>query len=124
MRDIVECTLEVLQIKEGRSESVRNRKWDGLNNFMEVTKRAMKRKKSQRKFNQQLTLEAPPSSSFMATPPTRRPSRRRSLEMAPSSSQEQQMEPIVEKIRGKAPRRRSTLMVDESMMNPTWATSA
>jgi len=132
MRDIVECTLEVLQVKEGRLDSVRNRKWDGFNNLMEkVTKRAMKRKKSSRRFidqqqQEQLSLQPPPGSN--SSPPMRRPNRRRSLEMTSSSTMEtptvQEQHPIMHKIRGKAPRRRSTLMVDESMMNRTWAVTA
>jgi len=139
MRDIVECTLEVLDIKEKRSDSVRSRKWDGFNSFVEVTKRAMmkKRKSSSRKLLQ-LSLQAPPPAapssrqrrSEMPTPPTmRRPSRRRSLELTPnlnknnnvnSSSPQQD----VFKVRNKAPRRRSTLMVDDTMMNRTFAMSA
>ena len=78
MKDIVECTLEMLEIKQRRSESVRNRKWDGFNSFMEVTKRAVKRKKSSRKL-QPLSLQAPPTSG-LATPTMRRPNRRRSLD--------------------------------------------
>mmetsp|Transcript_1638 Transcript_1638/g.3467 ORF Transcript_1638/g.3467 Transcript_1638/m.3467 type:complete len:151 (-) Transcript_1638:1611-2063(-) len=133
MTEIVQCTLEVLEIQERRSDSVRNRKWDGLNNFMEVTKRAMKRKKSSRRLQreQQLVLGPParPRSNDdmpLTTPRMRRPNRRRSLELtSTTATSEQQDQPNeMQKIRTKAPRRRSTLMVDESMMNRTWAMSA
>ena len=141
MRDIVECTLEVLEIKEKRSDSVRSRKWDGFNNFVEVTKRAMmkKRKPSSRKLPQ-LSLNhqqqpLPPKRTEMPTPPLRSFNRRRSLDMTSSGNNTSNIrsnttstntspEQEVFKFRGKAPRRRSTLMVDETMMNRTWAMSA
>jgi hypothetical protein len=43
MLDIVKCTMKVLDLKQKRSESVRNRKWDGFHSFMEVTKRRLKK---------------------------------------------------------------------------------
>jgi hypothetical protein len=43
MLDIVECTMEVLDLQQKRSDSVRNRKWDGFHSFMEVTKRRLKK---------------------------------------------------------------------------------
>ncbi|KAL3926218.1 MAG: hypothetical protein SGBAC_013562 [Bacillariaceae sp.] len=124
MKDIVECTLEVLELKEGRSDSIRNRKWDGFNSFVEGTKRAVKRKTSSRKLHQPLVLQPPPPRrTDMPTPIMRRPRRRRSLEVT-STDISEQAEPIVLKIREKAPRRRSTLMVTDSMIHRTSAMSA
>jgi hypothetical protein len=43
MVDIVAATLEVLEIKQLREESVRNKKWDGVNAALENTTRTLKR---------------------------------------------------------------------------------
>lgn len=65
MTDIVGATLEVLKDKQNREESIKSKKWDGVNAAIENTTRTMK-KVARR-------------SSLIATAPVRRMNRRGSL---------------------------------------------
>lgn len=88
MVDIVECTMEVLAIQRRRADSIRNRKWDGLNKFLELTKRKFTKRPSPPRRRSSIvgTLSVPQSSSTTTTtakrtsissPPVRKPPRRR-----------------------------------------------
>jgi hypothetical protein len=66
MIDIVECTMEVLDVQERRADSVRNRKWDGFHKLVEITKRKFK-KPSRRRGSIQETVSIYSSQSHGAS---------------------------------------------------------
>jgi hypothetical protein len=73
MVDIVKCTMEVLDLQQKRSNSVRNRKWDSFHSFMEVTKRRLK------KTGSSISPARPRAHFAPASPPPRMRARRGSL---------------------------------------------
>jgi len=48
MVEIVERTMEVLEAQRNRSDSIKNRKWDGFSHFLEITRRKFKKSSSGR----------------------------------------------------------------------------
>lgn len=115
MLEIVECTMEVLDAQQKRSDSIRNRKWDGLHNFLEVTKRRLKKTGTLGYGKSTSTLAAPAAPAAPSNSPRapRMRTRRGSLVVASTNLPKDE-----------APRRRTSLDLGPLQPNADWALTA
>lgn len=118
MIDIVKCTMEVLDLQQKRSDSVRNRKWDGFHSFMEVTKRRLKKTGSLGYTSTNLARPKAPASS--PPPPNRIRARRGSL---PENTSNSDLGSKVLQREG-GTRRRPSLDLVPLIPNANWALTA
>eukprot|EP00980_Cylindrotheca_fusiformis_P031279 scaffold26115_cov132-Cylindrotheca_fusiformis.AAC.6 len=146
MLEIVECTLQVLDAQHKRTESVRNRKWDGFHSFLEVTKRRLKKtstlgysggssSSSKATMLPRIAPAVPVSSPAISSSSRKRSNRRGSLlgtssdDMRPTrrSSMEEEESSSTSLFPNKnvgPPRRRASLDLGPMKPNADWALTA